>query len=63
MPQLIKARQSARLRYRPVNQYDLEGNLLHTFGSIKEASVAVGRKASSIFKAVSGKRKTSAGYV
>lgn len=63
MPKLLEMRQGAKTHKRSVKQYDLEGNLLSTYGSIREASEAVDRGTSSIFKVLQGKRKTSAGYI
>ncbi len=51
---------------RPVSQYDLDGNFMRSYGSVREASIAIGIKYDgSISMVCSGyrKRKTAHGYI
>ena len=49
---------------RRVGQYDLQGNLIRTFATIKEACMTLGMSSSSSLRAVlSGKRLTCKGYI
>lgn len=47
----------------PVEQYDLEGNFVMRFSSIKEATKFVGGKSNHISGCLNGKRKTAFGYI
>lgn len=46
-----------------VEQFNVDGLLLNTFESVREASRATGINESAISKAASGKHKTSGGYI
>ena len=46
-----------------ISQYDLEGNLINTFPTLRAAAEAVGGKWQSIQRVCDGKRKTSYGYM
>jgi hypothetical protein len=50
-------------KYRAVNQYDKEGNLLNTFPSITEASNVTGAWISCITTCCRGNQKTANGYI
>lgn len=59
-----KANQKMHHRNRAVNQYDLQGNFIKTFSTLKEAQLAIGAKSiSSITNACTGRSKTSGGYI
>ena len=59
-----KAKQKIHHRNRVVNQYDLQGNFLKSFSTIKEAQLSIGAKSiSSITNACTGRSKTSGGYI
>ena len=47
---------------KPVDQYDLKGNYINTWDSIKEASLKTGTLPCSISRCCSGKLKTSNGF-
>lgn len=46
-----------------INQYDLNGNLINTYGSIGEASRETGIPTTNISKVAKGKRNTAGGYI
>jgi hypothetical protein len=49
---------------RPVSQYDLDGNFIRSFGSIKDATISMGVKYNaSISMVCTGKRKTAHKYI
>lgn len=48
---------------RPVNQYDVDGNLIASYVSMNEASQATGLQSSLIGHVCRGKRKTTGGFV
>lgn len=49
---------------RPVNQYDINGNFIQTFSTIKEAQIATNLKSSSsIINVCKGKSLTAGGYI
>jgi hypothetical protein len=48
---------------KPVKQYDLQNNLIATFGSYYEAAKTTGFTSSKIGLVVSGKRKTHKGFI
>ena len=59
-----KAKKKIHHRNRAVNQYDLQGNFLKSFSTIKEAQLSIGAKSiSSITNACTGRSKTSGGYI
>lgn len=47
----------------PIMQFDLEGNYLKTFKTIREASREIGKDLSGVSKVCKGGRKTAAGYI
>lgn len=49
-------------RWKKVNQYDLNGNFINEYKSIKEASIALNCTPENIGMALNGKTKTAAGY-
>lgn len=58
-------RSISKAKSRPVNQYDKQGNLLHTYSSLTEAGKQFSAKTSfsNIGKCLTGINKTSYGYV
>jgi len=46
-----------------VDQYTIDGEFIQSFASGKDAAVAAGVKAAAIYKALSGKCKTSGGFI
>lgn len=59
-----KANQKMHHRNRAVNQYDLYGNFIKTFSTMREAQLAIGAKSiSSITNACTGRSKTAGGYI
>ena len=59
-----KANQKKHHKNRSVNQYDLQGNFLQTFSTIKEAQLFIKAKSiTSIINACKGRSKTSGGYI
>jgi hypothetical protein len=51
-------------KYKPVNQYDLEGNFIKEWDSAKEASIAMGKPGKHDIGAVCrGKQKTAYGFI
>lgn len=52
-----------KLIQKKVNVYDLEGNYINTFDSLKEAGIALNCDNSSITKVCKGKKKHHKGYV
>ena len=54
----------AKKMYKPVNQYNLEGNFIKEWDSAKEASIAMGKPGSDDIGAVCrGKQKTAYGFI
>lgn len=50
------------LKKNPIEQYDLQDNLITTFSSIKEASLSCNGLSTNIVKCLKGKIKTAYGY-
>lgn len=55
-------KKNAESKYKKINQYDLKGNYIATYNSIKEASEKLNIKHSYISKCVLGKRNKTKGY-
>ena len=55
--------QNARELCKKINQYTLDGILIKTFNSIKEAEELLNKKNSSIRHCLSNKCKTAYGYI
>ena len=55
-------KKSAIAKYKEVNQYDLQGNFIKTWNSIKQAKENLGISAH-ISDCCEGKRKTAGGYI
>jgi group I intron endonuclease len=52
-----------KARRRPISQYDLKGNFIKNWDSIREAANELGFRESQIGRCVNGKRKTSCGFM
>ena len=51
------------IKYKPVNQYDLEHNLIKTWGSVHQLANELEIDRRSVYRNLSGERKTYAGYI
>lgn len=49
--------------YKPINQYDLNGNLIATYSSAKEAAITTNSNYVSICQCCTGRNKTANGYI
>lgn len=49
--------------YKPINQYDLDGNLIATYASAKEAAIITNSNYVSICQCRTGRNKTANGYI
>ena len=59
-----KAKQKIHHRNRSVNQYDLQGNFIQTFSTLKEAATSCGLKSiSAITNVCTGRARTSGGFM
>lgn len=60
---LLGSQKALEVNCKPVVQYDLDGNYIAEFSSIREAVRAMGGVSNSISGCASGKRKTAFGYI
>ena len=51
------------IKYRPVKQYDLEHNLIKQWDSVRQLAEELGINRRSVYRNLSGERKTYAGYI
>ena len=60
---LIGSKKALEVICVPVEQYDLQGNYIAEYPSIREATRALGRKSNHISACIRGTRKNAFGYV
>lgn len=60
---LLNIDSATKYKYRPVSQYDLSGNLIRHFASLKEAGDMLGKPTGNISKCCSNKTKQAYGFM